>query len=70
LKFNPFEVDTDVKKKEMKEYLVQQNVAGANKFPNDKLEFYYTLYTERSNINEMCDYLEEYFEKQGRLIKK
>jgi len=70
LRFNPFEVDTDVKKKEMKEYLVAQNVAGASKFPNDKLEFYYTLYNERSNINEMCDYLEEYFEEQGRLIKK
>lgn len=70
LNFNPFEVDDNVIKKDMKEYLVSQNISGVNKFTKDKLKFYYTLYNEWTNINVMCDYLEEYFEEQGRMIRK
>ena len=72
LRFNPFNIKVDVSKKDMIAFMVSQNIASqkeAKEFSDEKLEFYYIWYTSGSSIDKMCEMLEKYFEKEGRLIK-
>ena len=73
LKFNPFNIDIDIKRNELINYIVSQEIAGkteAKKFEDDKLNFYYTWYTSGSTIDKICELLENYFEENDRLIKR
>ena len=73
LKFNPFEIEEELNKKELIEYIVSQEIATkaeAKKFEKEKLDFYYTWYSSKTNMNEICDLLEEHFEEENKLFRK
>jgi len=71
LKFNPFKIDINVQKKDLIAFIVSHEIANkaeAKDFTDEKLNFYYAWYSSGSNIEKICELLQNYFEENDKLI--
>ena len=73
LRYNPFTIDIEYNKGQLVEFVVNNKLAKkeeAERFPLERLRFYYSWLSSGVNRTRICDMLQEYFQKEGKLIRQ
>lgn len=71
IQFNPFNIQVDLSRNELVEYLVEQTLGTKNEmneYSMDDLKLFYLWLTSGANKEGICEKIQEFFEEQGRII--